>query len=149
MRKGSREKVVIGRREWVALPQLGVPLINAKVDTGAYSSCLHAEGIELYEEDGLEWVRFVTHDHRGQEVECRPPVLKEGIVKSSTGRSRRRIFIRTTIRLGRGIEWRVRLSLADRTEMRWNMLLGRKALVGRFVVDPGRVDLLGRVLEEE
>jgi ribosomal protein S6--L-glutamate ligase len=136
-------KLLIGRREWLALPDLEVDCISAKIDTGAYTSSLHAEDIELFRRKRADWVRFVTHNHHGGRRVCEAPVDYEKRVRSSTGRGRKRIFIQTVVRTAGGLEWRVRVSLADRSVMKCPMLLGRKALSGRFLVDSASSHVFG------
>ena len=138
-------RLVIGRREWLALPELGVACISAKVDTGAYTSSLHAEDVEWFTRRGADWVRFVTFDYHAKVIRCEAPVLMEKGVKSSTGRKRKRFFIETPVRTAGALEWRLRLSLADRSVMKCPMLIGRRALAGRFLVDPQASHVFGSV----
>ena len=145
VRGRERTKILIGRREWLALPQLGIDLINAKVDTGAYTSCLHAENIECFAEDGTDYVRFLTHSHRGQEIMCEAPIVQRKKIKSSTGRGRMRYIIQTMARTIDGFEWKLLLSLADRSVMKCPLLLGRRALSGYFVVDTQASHLFGNI----
>lgn len=142
-RRRGGEKLIIGRREWIGLPDLGVVALHGKIDTGAYRSSLHAEGVEVFEREGEEWVRFVTHSQDGKAVRCESPIAFYKRVKSSTGEAKERIFLRTTFRTARGLEWKVRVSLADRSEMKFPLLIGRRALSGRFVVDTAGSHLLG------
>ncbi|MBK1834025.1 ATP-dependent zinc protease [Roseibacillus ishigakijimensis] len=141
--RSAGEKLVIGRREWIALPQLGVPVLHGKIDTGAYRSSLHAEQIERFQRDGEEWVRFVTHSQDGRAISCESVVAFCKRVKSSTGEARERCFLRTKFRTPGGLEWVVRISLADRSEMTFPLLIGRRALSRRFVVDTAQSHLLG------
>jgi hypothetical protein len=135
--------LLIGRREWIALPELNVPALHGKIDTGAYRSSLHAQDIEPFEKDGVDWVRFVTHSQDGREVPCEAPIAFRKRVKSSTGESKERYFLRTHFRTAGGLEWPVRMSLANRSEMTFPLLIGRRALSGRFVVDTSGTHLLG------
>lgn len=137
------EKLVIGRREWIGLPELGVPALHGKIDTGAYRSSLHAQDLSVFEREDAEWVRFVTHSQNGREVTCEAPVAFRKRVKSSTGEARERFFLRTRFRTARGLEWPVLMSLADRSEMNFPLLIGRRALSERFVVDTSGSHLLG------
>jgi hypothetical protein len=140
---------VIGWREWVALPDLGIAGVKAKVDTGARSSAIHTHDYEIYETAlGERRVRFHLHPLRTRkwlELECDAPVTGLREVKDSGGHVELRPFLRTTVTLG-GIEWPVDLSLTNRESMRFRMLLGRAALRGRFRVDPARSYLLGKNL---
>jgi hypothetical protein len=136
-------KPVIGWREWVNLPDLGVPAVKAKVDTGARSSSLHAWDIEL--DDGAGLVRFNVRplqDDESMVVATSAPLVEHREVRSSNGEVDRRAVIRTTaVVLGQPLT--IELSLADRDEMGFRMLLGRSAIRRRFVVDAGRSFLGG------
>ena len=131
---------VIGLREWVALPDLGVAGLRAKIDTGASTSSLHATDIEPFERDGIEWVRFTAH--LGTVVQlrhrrCEAQLVTMKTIKSSNGQAQKRYVIRTTLALGDKI-WPVEFTLACRKSMRYRLLLGSKALVdGQLVVNPG------------
>ncbi|MEO0530325.1 MAG: RimK/LysX family protein [Planctomycetota bacterium] len=132
----------LGWLEWVALPKLRIPLLRMKVDTGAKTSSLHAEELEVVEIDGQHVARFVVRTGRG-EYQCECPVLDERHVKSSSGHEELRVVIRTSCFV-RGHRWPIDLTLTDRTAMRYPMLLGRRAMTGRFVVDPGEKYLRGK-----
>lgn len=140
-----REKLIIGRREWLGLPQLGVDLINAKVDTGAYTSSLHASEVEVINRDGESRVRFLTHNHRGDEIECEAALVRRKKIKSSTGKGRMRYIIMTEAEIFGAFRWKIMLSLADRSVMKCPLLLGRRALSGYFVVDTQASHLFGNV----
>lgn len=146
--KGS-PRLLVGRREWLALPLLGVEAVHAKVDTGARSSSLHAAEIETFEKDGESWVSFMTQDRHGRRIDCELPVIHRKTVKSSNGVAQERIFIETPARSSGGVEWSVVLSLSNRGEMKCPLLLGRLALSGRFVVDTQRTNLLGSAVQLE
>ncbi len=139
-------KSVIGWREWIAMPDLGIDALKAKVDTGARSSALHASDLERAWRDGVPWVRFSLHPlqrHTHPTVWAEAPVIDERPVRSSSGRSEVRPVILTTVTLG-GEAWQVELTLTRRDSMGFRMLLGRQAVRGRFLVDPGRSYLAGR-----
>lgn len=141
--RNSEEKLIIGRREWIGLPDLGVSALHGKIDTGAYRSSLHAEQLKTFERDGQQWIRFVTHSQDGKAVTCESEVAFQKRVKSSTGQAKLRYFISTKFRTPRGLEWPVLVSMADRSEMTFPLLIGRRALSGRFVVDTAASHLLG------
>ena len=131
----SEELTVIGWREWVALPGLAIPRLRAKIDTGAKTSSLHAEDCEAYEADGVCRARFFvrTSHHR---YACDAEVVDHRTVKSSNGQTEDRPVIRVECVLG-AVRWPIELTLTDRTPMRFPMLLGRRAMEGGFLVNPG------------
>ncbi|MBS0438149.1 MAG: ATP-dependent zinc protease [Proteobacteria bacterium] len=132
-----QEPLVIGWREWVSLPQLGLAAIKAKIDTGARSSSLHVAALEAFERDGRTWLRFAVAPRRrsARSVECEAPALERRRVTDSSGNSAERWFIRSTIALGSN-RFDAEINLSDRGGMLFPMLLGRTALRGRFRVDP-------------
>ena len=139
-RRVDRVRPVIGWREWVGLPDLGVDRIKAKVDTGARSSSLHVVGIEDFEQDGAPWLRFVVHPRqrsRKGAVTATAPLLDRRAVRSSSGAAETRPVIETRIEL-MGIIWVAELTLTRRDAMGFRMLLGRQAFRRRFLVDAGR-----------
>ena len=148
--KRARKLINIGWREWLALPDLGVGAVKAKVDTGARTSALHAFDVETFERGGEKWVRFAVHPvQRDTEttVEAEAPLADVRWVRSSDGRRSRRPVIRTRIRLA-GVCWTAEITLVRRDLMGFRMLLGRQALRRRFVIDPGRSFLAGRLTKE-
>lgn len=137
---------VIGWREWLSLPDLGIPAIKAKIDTGARTSALHAASVETLQKDGAEWVRFRVHPVRHRPdiiVEGEAPVRDRRVVSDSGGTRGERIFIETLVVAG-DKRWPIHLNLTDRETMLFPMLLGRTAMAGRVSVNPGRSYLLGR-----
>lgn len=138
---GRPMKPVIGWREWAALPDLGIPAMKVKVDTGARTSALHAYAIRIHEDSVSFRVNPIQRDTRTV-VECRADLMDFREVRSSTGRPTRRPVIRTEIELF-GDRWAVELTLVSRAEMGFRMLLGREAIRGRFVVDPALSYLAG------
>ncbi len=137
---------VIGWREWITLPALGVAAVKAKIDTGARSSALHAFDLEYLEQEGQRMVRFNVHPlqrNTRNTVEVTAKLLEFRKVRSSGGHETRRPVIVTPIELlGRRFE--IELTLASRDAMGFRMLLGRQAVRERFVVDPGHSFLGGR-----
>ncbi|WP_427870437.1 ATP-dependent zinc protease family protein [Leucobacter luti] len=135
-----------GWREWVSLPDIGVPWVKAKIDTGAQTSALHATGIEEFEQDGAPWVRFRAHPWQradSDEVCVELPIHDRRIVRSSSGHAQERPVVLMHIGLvGREIEAEV--TLTDRDEMVFRMLIGREALRRDFLVDSSASFLGGR-----
>jgi hypothetical protein len=141
-----REPVwIIGWREWLALPDLNVTRIKAKVDTGARSSALHAFDIEPFDRDGTRMVRFRIHPRQEDSravVTAEAELLDMRSVRSSSGQQEIRPVIQTTACvLNR--RWPIELTLTKRDQMGFRMLLGRQALRRRFLVDTGRSFLTG------
>lgn len=142
---------VIGWREWVGLPELGIASIKVKVDTGARSSSLHAVELKFFKRGGSQWVRFTVHPVQRTckaAVTAEATVLEFRSVKSSSGIARLRPVIVTPIEL-MGTTWPVELTLAGRDEMGFRMLLGREAFRGRFLVDGGNSYYGGRIKKKE
>lgn len=130
---------IIGWREWVALPQLGVDKIKAKIDTGARSSALHAFDMELFERQDTPMVRFKLHPvqrHGHPEIATEAVLLDRRQVRSSGGHTQVRPVIETVITLN-GMTWPIELTLTNRDVMGFRMLLGRQAIRHRFLVDAG------------
>lgn len=128
------------------MPDLGVDEIKAKVDTGADNSSLHAFNIERFEENGVEMVRFEIHPRqrkRRPSIECVAEVVGERKVKNPGGRSQMRPVIHTRLVIA-GKEIEARVNLTTRDEMTFRMLLGRRTVRKKFLVDPGRSYLGGR-----
>lgn len=129
---------MIGWREWVALPDLGIPWVKAKVDTGARSSSLHAWDVRVDELAGE--VRFAVHPFQHDDVltvPVRAPLVGMREVRSSNGEVERRPAVVTSASVcGHAVP--IELTLTNRDEMGFRMLLGRTALRRRFLVDPGR-----------
>ncbi|MDZ7661861.1 ATP-dependent zinc protease [Thiohalophilus sp.] len=136
---------IIGWREWVRLPKLGIEHIKAKIDTGARSSALHTFDLEAYQEQGVNMIRFKIHpvQHNSKQiVECHCPILDQRTVTDSGGHKEERFVISTEACLG-DLCWEIEMTLTNRDSMRFRMLLGRTALAGRFVVDPQASYLTG------
>jgi hypothetical protein len=132
----------LGWIEWCALPGLGIPQLQAKIDTGARTSSLHAENLEIVDQGGRHVAKFLVRTGKGVYC-CECPVKDERHVKSSSGHEELRVVIETTCVI-QGVRWAIELTLTDRTAMRFPMLLGRRAMAGRFVVDPSRRYVCGK-----
>ncbi|MCA8923342.1 MAG: ATP-dependent zinc protease [Planctomycetes bacterium] len=137
---GGEDLPVIGWREWVGLPELGVSWVKAKVDTGARSSSLHAFDLEIVERRGKAWVTFSVHPLQRSSaltVRARAEILEFRRVRSSSGQTSERPVIVTQVAFGDEV-WPIEVTLANRDEMGFRMLLGREACRTRFLVDSGR-----------
>ena len=136
----KRAKKTIGWREWVRLPDLHVGRVKAKIDTGARTSALHAFKIAPFTKDGASYVRFVVHPLqrlRKPEVPCVAVVIDHRSVTDSGGRAEMRYVIRTTLKMGTS-RWPIEMTLTNRDQMGFRMLIGRQALRRRYLVDTGR-----------
>lgn len=132
------DKLIVGWREWVALPGLGVPAIRAKIDTGARTSALHAINVKRYRKDGKDWVAFDLEPSRRYTqlvLACDAAVVDERVVKDSGGHTEHRLVIQTALQL-RQFSKPIELTLTERPNMRFRMLLGRTSLVPDMLVNP-------------
>lgn len=144
-RSQLRPRLWVGWREWVGLPGLGIETIKAKVDTGAATSALHAIHIHRFQKNGVDRVVFEVHPIQRRTdvtVRCIADVVAERIITSSTGHRERRIVVRTPL-LVAGRRWPIKLTLTNRDSMGFRMLLGRRAMQGRLLVDPSASYLAG------
>lgn len=144
MKQDSRRTA--GWREWVGLRGLGVERIKAKLDTGARTSAIHAFNVESFSRDGERWVRFFVHPLQkddAAEIACEARVADIRAVSNPGGRREKRYIIRTDLSLG-GETWPIELSLTDRDEMGFRMLIGRTAMEGKLLVDPDHSFRLGK-----
>lgn len=131
---------IIGWREWVSLPQLGIEQVKAKIDTGARSSALHAYEIETLEHQGKTMLRFKIHPKQKNDafvIEAEAELLDQREVRNSGGQAELRYFIQTEVMLN-DQTWPIELTLTNRDSMGFRMLLGREAVRGRFLVDAGQ-----------
>ena len=130
---------LVGWREWVSLPSVGVRWIKAKIDTGARTSAIHAFDMEDLERDGARWVRYWIHPWQKSDddaVEVESEVVDQRVVRSSNGQEEERLVVVHDVRLaGRVVPAEVTLSRRD--EMGFRMLIGRQALAQGYVVDAG------------
>ena len=137
---------MIGWREWISFPELGIAQVKAKVDTGARTSCLHAFVIEPFQREDESWVRFGIHPLQGnveKEVFCEAPVKEQRVVRDSGGHEEQRYVVETPVVIGAD-QYRVEVTLTDRDSMRFRALLGRTAIRERYRVDCEKSYLQGR-----
>jgi len=147
VKRRRKPDLLIGWREWIGLPELGIDAMRAKVDTGARSSALHAKDIETFDRDGQQWVKFVAvldHARERGRIPCTAPLADIRKIKNSFGASEERFIIRTPLRISDRY-WTIELSLADREKMTYPVLLGRTAIRGRAIIDAGRSYLCKRI----
>ncbi len=140
VKRTRRYKGVVGWREWIQLPDLGVPRVKVKVDTGARSSCLHAFNVEVVEEEGRHMVHFDIHplqDSVVGTVRASAELLEHRVIRSSSGHEELRPVIRTHVALG-DYAWPIEVTLTNRDQMGFRMLLGRRAIATRYTVDPAK-----------
>lgn len=131
---------LIGWKEFVTLPQLKVERVKAKIDTGARSSAIHAFNIEEFSKNGIKIIRFQIHPiQRNDEkiITTEAELLEYRQIRNSGGVAQLRPVIKTNVMLGKQI-WSIELSLTNRDEMGFRMLLGRQAVRNKFLVNPGK-----------
>ncbi len=145
--EGPKERPsVVGWREWVSFPDLDLPRMKAKIDTGARTSALHAFDVERSVSGGVDVVTFAVHPHQRDDetsIIVSAPVTDEREITSSNGQTELRPVIETVVRLGTR-EWPIEMTLTNRDNMGFRLLLGRTALAGQWHVDPGRSYLQGK-----
>lgn len=140
------EKVVVGWREWVNLPELGLENIKAKVDTGARTSCIHAFSIKPFNKNGEQWVEFQVHPkQKNNELikTCTAIVIDQRVVTDSGGHKEDRWVIQTLLQIG-AHQWPIEVTLSARDDMMFRMLIGRTALNNRAIVDSSRSYNIGK-----
>lgn len=136
----DRNLMMLGSEEWCSLPDLRIPAIKMRIDSGAKTSAIHALNIEEFRKGNERWVKydiFPIQDNRYVRVTCESKVTSEREIKSSMGFSERRYVIQTVINVG-GESWEIELSLANRDSMGFRMLLGREAMINRIIIDPAK-----------
>ncbi len=140
------EPTLVGWREWVAFPEWGIPAVKVKIDTGARTSALHVDDLEIDERDGGRVATFTVHPWQRSErdgVEVSVELVDERSVTSSSGERSTRPVVMAVIDLD-GDPHEIELTLTRRDDMGFRMLLGRKAMEGRYLVDPSHSYLTGR-----
>lgn len=129
---------IIGWREWIGLPELGIERMKVKVDSGARTCALHATRIRYREtKDGETIVSFDIVATNKQVIHGKAPLVEQRKVKSSMGHATLRPVIRTKVRIA-GEEWETEVTLVNRDPMGFRMLIGRQALKGRYLIHPSR-----------
>jgi len=138
-KKPKRSPTLIGWRERIALPDLGLEGVEAKIDTGARTTAIHASHIRTFEKDGTPWVMFhPEHDRLDADSTLQMPVHDRRAITNTSGIPDERIIIRTTLQIA-GHALTVDVSLADRADMAFPIIIGRSALKrGRLIVDSGK-----------
>ena len=145
-----QEKVILGSEEWCSFPEMGIPAIKARVDSGAKTSALHAVNIAPFLKDEQNWVKFDINPIQNNQktvIHCQAPLIDKRIVKSSSGFREQRYVIQTNITVGLAT-WPIEVTLTNRDSMGFRMLLGREAMSGRILVDPEEKYLLGQTTTE-
>ena len=140
-------KLIVGCVETCALPDLGIHSIDARIDTGAKTSSIHADNLEEFYKDGESWVRYEIHPniHNVDElVICESKIQAKRKVKSSNGQAERRYLIKTALELGAD-SWEIELTLTDRALMNYQMLIGRQGMQSRLLVDPAESFLVSNL----
>lgn len=150
MSRSTHSNTLTGWREWVSLPDLGVDWLKAKIDTGARTSSLHAFDVDEFEREGEDWVRFRVkpwQDSQEDAVVVETPVHDRRAVRSSSGHAQERLVVKLLVRLV-DREVLAEVTLSNRDEMGFRMLIGREALRRGYIVDPARSFLGGRAPRE-
>ena len=132
------EKLLVGWREWLSLPDLGITKIKAKIDTGARTSCLHAFKVEEFKKDNQSWVKFWLHPIQQNtefELVAEAQVIDIRKVTDSGGHTENRFVIKTTLNINNE-SFPIEVTLTNRENMMFRMLLGRTAMNDRIIVDP-------------
>ena len=147
----SDAKIIVGSQEWCGFPDLGVPAIKARVDSGAKTSSIHAFNIQPFKRHGEAWVSFEVHPLQGNRrttLKCEARVIDRRVIRSSSGVAEKRYVISTPLSLGYRV-WDIELTLANRDSMGYRMLLGREAMSDRILVDPAASFCLGELAERD
>lgn len=143
----SLNKIVIGSEEWCGLPELHIPAIKVRVDSGAKTSALHAINIRPFKKEGQDWVSYEVHPIQRDAkttVHCESPVIDKRKVKSSSGLGEVRYVIKTVLSIAEST-WPIEITLTNRDSMGYRMLLGRQAMSGKMLVDPESSFQLGEL----
>lgn len=142
----TKDKILIGRNEWCQLPNLNIPAIKAKIDTGAKTSAIHAVNIQPVSTDGTEYVMFSLNPLQGHQkiqLQCKEKVIDRRFVTSSNGHREHRYVISTVLGIANQF-WEIELTLSNRDPLKYRLLLGREALNKRVLIDPSITCFHGR-----
>lgn len=132
------QKLLIGRNVWCQLPDLHLPVIKGKIDTGAKTSALHAINIRVIRRNGKKFVKFDVHPLQRNKkilISCKAPLIDTRHIMSSNGHIEHRYVIETTLVIANQ-EWKIEMTLSNRDPLRYRLLLGREALIHRVLIDP-------------
>ncbi len=143
--------MIIGWREWCSLPQLNIPAIKVKIDTGARTSALHAFNIYLKAKKNIKYVHFSVYPLQGDKSharECKSALIDHRSITSSNGHREYRYIIVTELRLGNQTK-EIELSLSNRDPLKFRMLLGREALNALALIDTTRSYCQGRIRKND
>ncbi len=142
-RRVSKKRVApvpIGWSELVDLPEWHIRGLRVKIDTGARSSALHVDGLKVLPRNRVKYQVVLHRDDHDRRINVVAKIVRRARVRSSTGEYSMRYFVKTRLRLA-GVEREVEISLVDRGDMTFRMLVGRTALAGEFIVDPAHKNL--------
>jgi len=131
----------VGWREEVSLPLFKLKNLKAKIDTGAKTSALHADKIEFITLKGKKYVKFLFTAEDGEQQVIKSPFIEERSIKSSNGNKTIRPVVMTEIKMGKE-RFKIEVTLINRGMMGFKMLIGREALIGRFLINPAKHNLL-------
>lgn len=141
-----QQKIILGSEEWCSFPDLNIPIIKARVDSGAKTSALHAVNIAPFIRENENWVKFDINPIQNNTKavkHCEAKLIDKRVVKSSSGYREQRFVIQTELKIGEAT-WTIEMTLTNRDSMGFRMLLGREAMSGRVLVDPEQKYLLGQ-----
>jgi ribosomal protein S6--L-glutamate ligase len=145
-----KDKMIIGSEEWFTFPNLNIPYIKARIDSGAKTSALHAININSFIRDNENWVKFDINPLQNNTkavIHCEAKLIDKRVVKSSSGFREQRYVIETELKVGEE-SWNIEMTLTNRDSMGFRMLLGREAMSGRLLVDPEQKYVLGQTSSE-
>lgn len=150
-KKITKEFKIIGSEEWCAINDLNIPAILARIDSGAKTSSIQATDIKLIKKNNERWVRFAVcplQENTNLKVICRAKLIGKRSIKGSFGISEERLIIKTAVTIGEDT-FEIELSLANRNTMEFRMLLGREAMLNRYLINPAEKQLQGVYLKKE